>query len=45
MHQALTPGTSALLALLAPEHAERFARRIADFGGETMRFRLTNDAG
>jgi uncharacterized membrane protein len=45
MEQALALGTSALLALLAPEHAERFTRHIADFGGETMRFSLTNDAG
>jgi len=45
IEQALTPGTSALLALLAPEHAGIYARRIADFGGETMRFSLTNDAG
>jgi len=45
MQQALAPGTSALLALVAPEHAAIYARRIADFGGETMRFRLTNDAG
>ena len=45
MEQALAPGASALLALLAPEHAEIYARRIADFGGETMRFGLTNDAG
>jgi len=45
MQQALTPDTSALLALLAPEHAAMYARRIADFGGETMRFGLTNDAG
>ncbi|MFL5806398.1 MAG: DUF1269 domain-containing protein, partial [Roseiflexaceae bacterium] len=45
MQQALAPGTSALLALLAPEHAAIYARRIADFGGETMRFRLANDAG
>jgi uncharacterized membrane protein len=43
--QALTPGASALLVLLAPEHAANYARRIADFGGETMRFSLTNDAG
>jgi uncharacterized membrane protein len=43
--QALTPGTSALLALLAPEHAAIYARRIADFGGETMRFSMSNDAG
>ena len=45
MQQSLTPGTSALLALLAPEHAAMYARGIADFGGETMRFSLTNDAG
>ena len=45
MQQALAPGTSALLALVAPEHAAIYVRRIADFGGETMRFRLTNDAG
>jgi predicted phage tail protein len=45
MQQALTPGTSALLALLAPEQAAIYALRIADFGGETMRFSLTNDAG
>ncbi len=45
LEQALTPGMSALLALLAPEHAAMYARRIADFGGETMHFRLTNDAG
>jgi uncharacterized membrane protein len=43
--QALTPGTSALLALLAPEHAASYARHIADFGGETMRFSMSNDAG
>ncbi|HEX9371131.1 MAG TPA: DUF1269 domain-containing protein, partial [Roseiflexaceae bacterium] len=43
--QALAPGTSALLALLAPEHAASYARHIADFGGETMRFSMTNDAG
>jgi uncharacterized membrane protein len=41
MEQALALGTSALLALLAPAYAERFTRRIADFGGETMRFSLT----
>jgi uncharacterized membrane protein len=45
MEQALAPGTSALLALLAPEHAAVYTRRIAEFGGETMRFSLTNDAG
>jgi uncharacterized membrane protein len=45
MQQALVPGASALLALLAPEHAEIYVRRIADFGGDTMRFGLTNDAG
>ncbi len=45
MQQALAPGTSALLALLAPEHAAIYTRRIADFGGETIRFGLTNDAG
>jgi uncharacterized membrane protein len=45
MQQALAPGTSALLTLLAPEHAAMYARRIADFGGETMRFSMTNDAG
>jgi uncharacterized membrane protein len=45
MEQALAPGTSALLALLAPEHTAMYERRIADFGGETMRFSLTNDAG
>src|SRR4029453_15646265 len=45
MQQALAPGTSALLALLAPEHAAMYVRRIADFGGETMRFSMTNDAG
>jgi uncharacterized membrane protein len=45
MQQALTPGTSALLALVAPEHAAIYARRIAEFGGETMRFSMTNDAG
>jgi uncharacterized membrane protein len=45
MQQALAPGTSALLALLAPEQAAIYALRIADFGGETMRFSLTNDAG
>jgi len=45
MQQALAPGTSALLALLAPEQAAFYARRIADFGGETMRFSMTNDAG
>jgi uncharacterized membrane protein len=43
--QALAPGSSALLALLAPKHAAIYARRIADFGGETMHFSLTNDAG
>ncbi|HEU5102755.1 MAG TPA: DUF1269 domain-containing protein [Roseiflexaceae bacterium] len=43
--QALAPGTSALLALLAPEHAASYARHIADFGGETMRFSMTNDSG
>src|SRR4029453_7852211 len=32
--QALAPGASALLALLAPEHAASYACRIADFGGE-----------
>jgi uncharacterized membrane protein len=45
MQQALTPGTSALLALVAPEHASMYVRRSAEFGGETMRFSLTNDAG
>jgi len=45
LEQALAPGTSALLALLAPEHAASYARHIADFGGETMRFSMTNDAG
>jgi len=45
MEQALAPGTSALLALLAPEHVAIYVRRIADFGGETMRFSMTNDAG
>jgi len=45
MEQALAPGTSALLALLAPEHTAMYVRRIADFGGETMRFSMTNDAG
>jgi uncharacterized membrane protein len=45
IEQALAPSTSALLALLAPEHAAIYARRIADFGGETMRFSMTNDAG
>ena len=45
LEQSLAPDTSALLALLAPEHAEIFARHIADFGGDTMRFSLTNDAG
>jgi hypothetical protein len=45
LEQALAPGTSALLTLLMPEHAAMYARRIADFGGETMRFSLTNDAG
>jgi uncharacterized membrane protein len=43
--QALAPSTSALLAMLAPEHAAMYARRIADFGGETMRFSMSNDAG
>ena len=43
--QALAPGTSALLAILAPEHAAIYARRIADFGGETMHFSMSNDAG
>jgi len=33
-----------LLALVAPEHASLYARRSAEIGGETMRFRLTNDA-
>jgi uncharacterized membrane protein len=45
LEQALTPGTSALLALLAPEHAASYALHIADFGGETLRYSLTNDAG
>lgn len=45
MQQALAPGTSALLALVAPEHVAMYARRIADFGGETMHVSLTNDAG
>jgi len=45
LQQALAPGTSALLTLVAPEHAAMYARAIADFGGETMRFSLTNDAG
>jgi len=45
MEQALTPGTSALIALVAPEHAAMYARRITEFGGETMRFSLTNDDG
>jgi len=45
IEQALTPGSSALLALLAPEHTAMYVRRIADFGGETMRFSLTNDDG
>jgi len=45
MQQALAPGTSALLTLVAPEYAAKYARYIADFGGETMRFSLTNDAG
>jgi len=45
MQQALAPSTSALLALLTSEHATMYARRIADFGGETMRFSMTNDAG
>ncbi|HEX9440291.1 MAG TPA: DUF1269 domain-containing protein [Roseiflexaceae bacterium] len=45
LQQALAPGTSALLTLVAPEHAAMYARYIADFGGETMRFSLTNDAG
>jgi uncharacterized membrane protein len=45
LQQALAPSTSALLGLLASKHAARYARRIADFGGETMRFSLTNDAG
>jgi uncharacterized membrane protein len=43
--QALAPGTSALLALLAPEHAAMYIRRFADFGGETMHFSMSNDAG
>jgi uncharacterized membrane protein len=43
--QALAPSTSALLALLAPEHAAMYVRRFADFGGETMRFSMSNDAG
>jgi uncharacterized membrane protein len=43
--QALTPGTSALLALLAPDQAASYARHIADFGGKTMRFSMSNDAG
>jgi len=43
--QALAPGTSALLALVAPKQAAIYARRIADFGGESMHFSLTNDAG
>jgi uncharacterized membrane protein len=45
MQQALAPSTSALLALLAPEHAAMYVRRFADFSGETMHFSLTNDAG
>jgi uncharacterized membrane protein len=45
LQQALTPGTSALLAMVAPEHAAKYARLIADFGGETMRFSMSNDAG
>lgn len=45
MQQALAPGTSALLALLAPDHAPLYACRIAEFGGETMRWSMTNDAG
>ncbi|HJZ47120.1 MAG TPA: DUF1269 domain-containing protein [Roseiflexaceae bacterium] len=45
MQQALAPGTSAFLALLAPEYAAMYARSIADFGGETMHFSLTNDDG
>ena len=45
MQQALAPGTSALLTLVAPEYLAVYARYIADFGGETMRFSLTNDAG
>jgi uncharacterized membrane protein len=43
--QALAPGTSALLAILAPEYAAPYARCIADFGGETMQFSMSNDAG
>jgi uncharacterized membrane protein len=45
MQQALAPATSALLTLLAPEHAAMYVRRIGEFGGETMRFRMSNDAG
>jgi uncharacterized membrane protein len=45
LQQALAPGTSALLTFLAPTHVAMYARRIADFGGETMHFSLTNDAG
>jgi uncharacterized membrane protein len=45
LHQALALGASALLALLAPEHAAMYARRIAEFGGETMQFSMSNDAG
>ena len=45
LEQALAPGASALLALLAPEHAAMYVRRIAEFGGETMQFSMSNDAG
>jgi len=45
MQHALAPGTSALLALLTPKHAAMYARRVADFGGETMHFSMSNDAG
>jgi uncharacterized membrane protein len=45
LQQVLAPGASALLVLLAPQHAAIYARRIAEFGGETMRFSMSNDAG
>jgi uncharacterized membrane protein len=45
MQHALAPVTSALLALLTPKHAAMYARRVADFGGETMHLSMSNDAG